>query len=109
MVRTGTQAAPVQGWGTAGVERHPPVAAVVRSSGSPSSSTTTGVVTDVSTNNESNSGQTPLGGSVEQQTFRSATQGKGTFTMEFYCYRQVPKDVQEEVILARKKAAAEQR
>ena len=40
---------------------------------------------------------------------RSATQGKGTFTMEFHCYRQVPREIQEEIILARKKAAAEQR
>lgn len=40
---------------------------------------------------------------------RSATQGKGTFTMEFCCYRQVPREIQEEIILARKKAAAGQR
>ncbi|MDM8006550.1 MAG: elongation factor G [Phycisphaerae bacterium] len=40
---------------------------------------------------------------------RSATQGKGTFTMEFCCYRQVPREIQEEIVLARKKAAAEQR
>src|SRR5690606_36508814 len=29
---------------------------------------------------------------------RSATQGRGTFSMEFSCYRQAPRDVQEEVI-----------
>lgn len=29
---------------------------------------------------------------------RSLTQGRGTFSMEFGCYRQAPKDVQEEVI-----------
>lgn len=29
---------------------------------------------------------------------RSATQGRGTFTMTFGCYRQVPRDVQEEII-----------
>ena len=37
---------------------------------------------------------------------RSATQGQGTFTMEFSCYRQAPRDVQEEVILAHRKAMA---
>ncbi len=40
---------------------------------------------------------------------RSATQGKGTFSMEFACYRQAPRDVQEEVIAERRKALAEQR
>ncbi|MEP0846635.1 MAG: elongation factor G [Phycisphaerae bacterium] len=29
---------------------------------------------------------------------RSMTQGRGTFSMEFACYRQAPRDVQEEVI-----------
>lgn len=33
---------------------------------------------------------------------RSATQGKGTFSMEFCCYRPAPRDVQEEIIAARK-------
>ena len=37
---------------------------------------------------------------------RSATQGQGTFTMEFACYRQAPRDVQEEVIAAHRKALA---
>jgi elongation factor G len=40
---------------------------------------------------------------------RSATQGKGTFTMEFSCYKQTPRDVQEEIVTAHRKALAEQR
>jgi elongation factor G len=38
---------------------------------------------------------------------RSATQGKGTFSMEFACYRPTPRDVQEEIVLARRKAERE--
>jgi elongation factor G len=34
---------------------------------------------------------------------RSMTQGQGTFTMEFSKYRRVPKSIQEEIILERKK------
>lgn len=34
---------------------------------------------------------------------RSMTQGKGTFSMEFMCYRQTPKNVQEEVLERRRK------
>jgi len=37
---------------------------------------------------------------------RSLTQGRGTFSMEFACYRPAPRDVQEEVIARAKKAAA---
>ena len=37
---------------------------------------------------------------------RSATQGKGTFTMEFACYKPVPRDVQEEIVAARRKELA---
>ncbi|TVQ00058.1 MAG: elongation factor G [Planctomycetaceae bacterium] len=35
---------------------------------------------------------------------RSMTQGQGTFTMEFATYRQVPSNVQEDIIAAKKKA-----
>ena len=34
---------------------------------------------------------------------RSMTQGKGTFSMEFMCYRQAPKNVQEDVLIKRRK------
>jgi elongation factor G len=37
---------------------------------------------------------------------RSATQGKGTFTMEFAKYSRVPSSVQEEIVKAAKEAAA---
>ncbi len=36
---------------------------------------------------------------------RSATQGRGTFSMEFASYKQAPRDVQEEVVAKAKKAA----
>ncbi len=35
---------------------------------------------------------------------RSMTQGRGTFSMEFRCYRQAPRDVQEEVVERARKA-----
>ncbi|NLX13237.1 MAG: elongation factor G [Phycisphaerales bacterium] len=54
--------------------------------------------------------EVPLGKMFGYATdLRSATQGKGTFSMEFACYRQTPRDVQEEVIANRRKALAEQR
>ncbi|QOJ14090.1 MAG: elongation factor G [Planctomycetia bacterium] len=37
---------------------------------------------------------------------RSMTQGRGTFSMEFHCYRQAPRDVQDEVIAKAKAAKA---
>ena len=40
---------------------------------------------------------------------RSATQGKGTFSMEFAKYKQCPRDVQERVIEERKKFFAEKK
>lgn len=38
---------------------------------------------------------------------RSMTQGKGTFSMEFMCYRQTPKNIQEDVLAKRRKEKAE--
>jgi len=35
---------------------------------------------------------------------RSMTQGQGTFTMEFATYRQVPSNIQEEIVAAKRKA-----
>ena len=75
MVSTGAQAASAQGWGTVVAERQPPVAAVERSSGSPSSSTTTEVVAEVSRNWKSRSAQVPFGNSCVQQVSRSTRQG----------------------------------
>ncbi|MCA9066425.1 MAG: elongation factor G, partial [Planctomycetaceae bacterium] len=38
---------------------------------------------------------------------RSMTQGKGTFTMEFQCYRQVPRGLQGEILERRRKEKEE--
>ncbi|MEO2013236.1 MAG: elongation factor G [Fuerstiella sp.] len=38
---------------------------------------------------------------------RSMTQGKGTFSMEFLCYRQAPKNIQMDVLAKRRKEKAE--
>jgi len=40
---------------------------------------------------------------------RSMTQGKGSFSMEFKCYRQAPKNIQETVLAKRRKDKAEGR
>jgi len=36
-------------------------------------------------------------------TLRSLTQGQGTFTLEFACYRQVPPSIQEQIVFQRKR------
>jgi elongation factor G len=38
---------------------------------------------------------------------RSMTKGQGTFAMELSCYRQMPRNIQEEVIAERKKQQKE--
>jgi len=38
---------------------------------------------------------------------RSMTQGKGSFTMEFHRYKQVPKSIQEEVVARRREEKEE--
>ena len=40
---------------------------------------------------------------------RSMTQGKGSFSMEFKCYRQAPKNVQEDVLEKRRKELEERK
>jgi len=40
---------------------------------------------------------------------RSATQGRGTFTMEFACYRKTPQPVQDEIVTARLKRPAQKK
>jgi elongation factor G len=40
---------------------------------------------------------------------RSLTQGRGTFSMEFGCYKPAPREVQEEVVARAKAGAAAKR
>lgn len=51
-------------------------------------------------------GEVPLAETFGYSTdLRSMTQGQGTFTMEFASYKRMPKNLEEEIILERKKAA----
>ncbi len=51
-------------------------------------------------------GEVPLAETFGYATdLRSMSQGQGTFTMEFACYRRVPANIQEDVIEAKKNAA----
>ncbi|MEZ6057324.1 MAG: elongation factor G [Planctomycetaceae bacterium] len=53
-------------------------------------------------------GEVPLAGMFDYANeLRSMTQGKGGFSMEFAVYRQVPKNIQAEVIERRRKEKAE--
>jgi elongation factor G len=51
-------------------------------------------------------GEVPLAETFGYATdLRSMTQGQGTFTMEFASYKRLPKNLEEEIIFERKKAA----
>ncbi len=51
-------------------------------------------------------GEVPLAETFGYATdLRSMTQGQGTFTMEFARYKRLPKNLEEEIIAQRKKAA----
>lgn len=52
--------------------------------------------------------EAPLAGMFDYANeLRSMTQGKGSFSMEFYCYRQVPRNIQAEVVERRRKEKKE--
>ncbi|MEZ6066645.1 MAG: hypothetical protein R3B90_13285 [Planctomycetaceae bacterium] len=52
--------------------------------------------------------EVPLAGMFDYANeLRSMTQGKGGFSMEFLCYRQAPKNIQDEVIERRNREKKE--
>jgi elongation factor G len=62
------------------------------------------IATEIRGNTATIEGEVPLAETFGYSTdLRSMTQGQGTFTMEFSKYRRVPKSIQEEIILERKK------
>ncbi len=79
------------------------------------------VMSDLNTKRGRVLGMTPLGNGLQQITanvpqaetlhyatdLRSITQGRGSFTMEFYQYEEVPANIQQEIIAQHKKAEAE--
>ena len=79
------------------------------------------IMSDINTKRGRVLGMTPIGNGQQQITanvpqaellhyatdLRSITQGRGTFTMEFYQYEEVPPNVQQEIIAQHKKAEAE--
>jgi elongation factor G len=79
------------------------------------------VMSDINTKRGRVLGMTPIGDNMQQITanvpqaemlhyatdLRSITQGRGSFTMEFYQYEEVPPNVQQEIIAQYKKAKEE--
>jgi len=79
------------------------------------------VMSDLNTKRGRVLGMTPLGNGLQQITanvpqaetlhyatdLRSITQGRGSFTMEFYQYEEVPANIQQEIIAQHKKAESE--
>ena len=78
------------------------------------------IMSDINTKRGRVLGMTPIGNGQQQITanvpqaellhhatdLRSITQGRGSFTMEFYQYEEVPPNVQQEIIAQHKKAEA---